>query len=246
MKRDEAKKELANTADEDGVWMAATNDSDDKCMADDEFDDFEISEEELFFFEEDNNESNKELTNELKQLKLSEDPKPLAHYSYDELYDFCNTTVSSDDNAGSATIIIDSEIESDMEINPYWMKVTIDELQGLGKPTEVLHLDTNSSMPDLETVSDSDSDSIIFALTKSDETSSGESDNERGTTSFSNREMMDLVEIAGIWRWERLSYNHPNQLHGSGVVLITVHLLLLVSLWLLRDFRFIQSTEIYW
>ena len=54
-----------------------------------------------------------------------------------------------------------------------------------------------------------------------------------------------IVEIAGIWRWERLSYNHPNQLHGCGVVLITVHLLLLVSLWLLRDFRCIQSTEVY-
>ena len=53
------------------------------------------------------------------------------------------------------------------------------------------------------------------------------------------------VEIAGIWRWERLSFNHPNQLHGSGVVLITVHLLLLVSLWLLRDFRCIQSAEVY-
>ena len=53
------------------------------------------------------------------------------------------------------------------------------------------------------------------------------------------------VEIAGIQRWEWLSYNHPNQLHGSCVVLITVHLLLLVSLWLLRDFRCIQSTEVY-
>ena len=28
--------------------------------------------------------------------------------------------------------------------------------------------------------------------------------------------MVSLVEIAGIWRWEWLSYNHPNQLHGSG------------------------------
>ena len=55
-----------------------------------------------------------------------------------------------------------------------------------------------------------------------------------------------FVEIAGIRRWEQLSYNHPNQLHGSGVVLITVHWLLLVSLWLLRDFRCIQSTKVYW
>ena len=56
----------------------------------------------------------------------------------------------------------------------------------------------------------------------------------------------ELVEKAGIRRWEQLSYNHHNQLHGSGVVLITVHLLLLVSLWLLKDFRCIQSTEVYW
>ena len=69
-----------------------------------------------------------------------------------------------------------------MEINPYLVKGTIDEFQGLGKPTKVLHSDTDSSMPDLETVSDSGSDSIIFALTKSDETSSGESKNEPGTT----------------------------------------------------------------
>ena len=173
--------------------MAATNNSDDEHMADDKFDDFKISEERLFFFKEDNNESNKELINELKQLKLSRDPKPLAHYSYDKLYDFCNTTISSDDDAGTATIIIDSETKSDVEINPYWVKVTIDELQGLEKPAKVLHSDTDSSMPDLEIVSDSDSDSIIFALTKSDETSSGESNDKQGTTSFSNREMMDLT-----------------------------------------------------
>ena len=192
MKRDEAKRELANTTDEDGVWMAATNDSNNKHMADNEFDDFEISEEELFFFE-DNNESNKELTNELKQLKLFKDPKPLAHYSYNKLYDFCNTTVSSDDNTGTTAIIIDSETESNVEINSYWVKVTINKLQGLGKPTEVLHSDMDSSMPDLEIVSDSDSDYIIFTLTKSDETSSREGDDKQGTTSFSNREMMDLT-----------------------------------------------------
>ena len=173
--------------------MAATNYSNDEHMADNKFDDFKISEEELFFFKEDNNEINKELTNELKQLKLSKDSKPLAYYSHNKLYDFCNTMVSSDDDAGTATIIIDSGTKSDVKINPYWVKVTINELQGLGKPTKVLHLDTDFSMPDLETVSDSDNDSIIFALTKSNEMSSGESDNERDTTSFSNKEMMDLI-----------------------------------------------------
>ena len=43
MKKDEAKKGLADTADKDGVWMAATNDSDDEHMADDEFNDLKIS-----------------------------------------------------------------------------------------------------------------------------------------------------------------------------------------------------------
>ena len=46
--------------------------------------------------------------------------------------------------------------------------------------------------------------------------------------------------------WEWLSYNHLTNCMAVAVVLITVHLLLPVSLWLLRDFRCIQSTEVYW
>ena len=151
--------------------MALANDSDDEWMADDEFDDFEISEEDLFFYEQDKNKPNKELTDILKLLRISQSPKPLAHYSYDELYDFCNAASSSDNDAGTAAILMNSESKSDIEINLYWLKVTIDKLQDLGKGIEIIYPDTDSSLPDLIELSDT-KDSIIFKLTKSDETNS--------------------------------------------------------------------------
>ena len=40
---------MASAAAEDGVWMAIVNNSDDEHMADDEFDDFTISEDDIFF-----------------------------------------------------------------------------------------------------------------------------------------------------------------------------------------------------
>lgn len=47
-------KESANTAgDEEGVWMAVVNNSGDEEMANDEFGDFKISEDDLFFFKDD-------------------------------------------------------------------------------------------------------------------------------------------------------------------------------------------------
>ena len=52
----ESKRETAGAVVE-GVWMAITNDSEDKCMADDKFDDFTISEEDLFFSDEENKEN---------------------------------------------------------------------------------------------------------------------------------------------------------------------------------------------
>ena len=45
--------------------------------------------------------------------------------------------------------MIESESENKVEIDPYWSKIKTDELQGIGKPMEVLFSDTDS-MPDLE------------------------------------------------------------------------------------------------
>ena len=66
--KEEQKKESANTAggDEDGVWMAMANSSGDE-MTDSEFNDFTISEDDLFFFEdEDEDSSTLDLTTCLK------------------------------------------------------------------------------------------------------------------------------------------------------------------------------------
>ena len=57
--------EAANTAgDEDGVWMAIVSNSDDEEMADNKFDDFKISDDDLFIFEE-----GKEVTDLAAHLK---------------------------------------------------------------------------------------------------------------------------------------------------------------------------------
>ena len=47
---------MASAAAEDRVWMAIANDSDDEHMANDEFDDFAISEDDIFFSDEESKE----------------------------------------------------------------------------------------------------------------------------------------------------------------------------------------------
>ena len=60
--------EAANTAGEDGVWMAIVSSSDDKEMADDELNDFEISDNDLLIFEESENSKVSNLTAHLKRI----------------------------------------------------------------------------------------------------------------------------------------------------------------------------------
>ena len=64
-----------------------------------------------------------------------------------------NITDSSDDNnnTGTAAIMIESESEDKVEIDPYWSKIKTDELQEIRKPMEVLFSDTDS-IPNLESV----------------------------------------------------------------------------------------------
>ena len=80
-----------------------------------------------------------------------------------------------------------------MEVNPYWSKIKVDELQGVGNPMEVLFSDT-ASMPDLESVLDSE-ESIVFKLTPPN---SADPENKgRNATLFSDEEMLDLIEDKG-------------------------------------------------
>ena len=57
--KEEPKKALANAAeDKDGVWMAVADMSESEDMVDSEFNDFTISDEDLFFFEDEDEDGN--------------------------------------------------------------------------------------------------------------------------------------------------------------------------------------------
>ena len=85
--KEESKNEVANTVTEDGVWMAIADISEDESMewANNEFDDFAISDDELFFEDEDEEEIENvlRLTSDLKRLLKISDPSQNITYPYD-------------------------------------------------------------------------------------------------------------------------------------------------------------------
>ena len=78
------------------------------------------------------------------------------------------TDSSSDDEQGIAMQVMSDSNDNEVEINPYWSKIIVDELQELGNPMMVNEIDMDL-MPDLEAVSDSrtSEDSIQFIYTPS-------------------------------------------------------------------------------
>ena len=84
---------------------------------------------------------------------------------------------------------VSSESDSEVEINPYWLNVKMDELHGLGKPTEVLFPE-DDSMPDLVSASESE-DLVIIILTPPNSTC-GTMDSEGGVASLDDEEMNEL------------------------------------------------------
>ena len=77
--------------------------------------------------------------------------------------DATNFTDSSDDKQGATTMKVLSESDNEVEIDPYWSKITVDKLQKLGNSME-LSLEDNDSIPNLESMSESE-ESVIFVLT---------------------------------------------------------------------------------
>jgi hypothetical protein len=114
------KKETASPVAEEGVWMAITSNSDNGHMANNKFNDFTISEDNLFFSEEENEKNEvQRLINRLKkQLKILK-----YTYPYDDpdfmLNDQNFTNFSDNDNTGAVAITIKSGSEDKIEINPY-------------------------------------------------------------------------------------------------------------------------------
>ena len=157
---------MANLAEsEDGVWMASISDSGDEGMADSEFDDFMDTADD---FEDSDDEDGKiiDVTDHLKWV-LHITTVPPSYDVPNNLYDMLNTTDSSSDDEQGVTMQVMSDSDDDeVEINPYWSKIIVDELQELGNPMMVNEIDMDS-MPDMEAVSDSGTseDSIQFIYT---------------------------------------------------------------------------------
>ena len=183
--------------DEDGVWMAIANNSDDE-MADDEFNDFEISDDDLPIFEESEDSKVSDLTTQLKRILKIPDSPQYIRYPEDnpkDILDRRNFTDSSDDEQGAVAMQVSSESDSEIDIDPYWSKVKIDELQGLGNPMEAIVSD--DFKPDLGNTSESEGsqDSVIFVLTPPNSFCS--TDSEQGSLEnlmiSSDEEMTDLT-----------------------------------------------------
>ena len=172
--------------------MALVSNSDDKNMADNEFNNFTVSDDNIFF-EDNNGNTEAILTKDMKNLKISETSKPITYQ-----YNFCKDSMDSsdDDNnaARAAAMTVESE-ESEMEVNLYWTKININKLQGLGSPTIILFSNTDS-MPDLVTISDSE-DSVVFIFSGSGTSCTNNSENERNLASFSNEEIIILDKDNG-------------------------------------------------
>jgi hypothetical protein len=127
-------KDSVNTAsEEDGVWMAVTSDSNNENMADNEFDDFMVSDDDLFIYKDKYNKESKvpDLATHLKKLLKIFDTAKNPILSYDNPTNILNTrdlTDSSNNKQGAVAMQISSEFDSKVEIDPYWSKITVNEL----------------------------------------------------------------------------------------------------------------------
>ena len=92
---------------------------------------------------------------------------------------------------------VSSGSDNKVEINPYWSKIKIDELQKPGDPMEFSLSDTDS-IPDLVSLSESEiwEESIVFILTPTNSSCTAGSEKgspEGSIASFSDEEMTDLM-----------------------------------------------------
>ena len=177
--------------------MAFVNNSGDKQMADNELNDFSISDDYLFFDNDDKNEITHLSDKVKKQLNIS-----ISYtYPYDNLDFMMNAgnftdSLDNDNNvAGAATIIVESESKSEQEPDPYWKSIKVEQLKGLVNTVEELFSDSDESIPSLKMVSSSENSEMgILTPPNSDQT---DDKDERNSVLSNNDKELVLPENKG-------------------------------------------------
>ena len=169
---------------EDGVWMAEVEDSDN------EFGSWEGSDGDEWLMKEVETDWNVlyGVDGNLSASSIAS----YALYLYHDLPDLHYTPVNDDDDLPDLQYLptdyndssYDGDIEdvalqamsdldsdSEVDIDPYWLQIKVDELYGLGRPTVINNLmskGAHSSLPSLISCSDSSNDSMPSLMTVSD------------------------------------------------------------------------------
>ena len=164
--------ELANAVgDEDGVWMAFVDNSGDEDMADTKFDNFRVCQDDLLLLDDatDDEDGDFDIVTHLKALSSDSNHSKHIEYPYDDPKDFFDTqdfTDSSNDEGAAAAMQAMLDSDNEVKIDPYWSRISVDELKSLGNPTKVLKYDSDS-MPELDgkSVSTASDDSMPLLRT---------------------------------------------------------------------------------
>ena len=169
---------------EDGVWMAEIEDSDD------EFGSWEGSDGDEWLMKEVETDWNVlyGVNGNLSASSIAS----YASYLYRDLPDLCYMPVNDNDDLPdlqypptdyndssynrdvedvALQAMSDLDSDSEVDIDPYWLQIKVDELYGLGRPTvidDLMSEGAHSSLPLLVSCSDSSNDSIPSLMTVSD------------------------------------------------------------------------------
>ena len=85
--------------------------------------------------------------------------------------DYNDSSYNGDVEDVALQAMSDSDLDSEVDIDPYWLQIKVDELYGLGRPTVIndfMSEGAHSSLPSLISCSDSSNDSMPSLMTVSD------------------------------------------------------------------------------
>ena len=185
--------------------MAFVDGSGNKDMADTEFDDFRVCQDDLLLLDNatDDEDGDFDIVTHLKALSSDSNRSKHIEYPYNDSKDFDTQdfTDSSDDEGAAAAMQAVSDSDDEVKIDPYWSRILADELQSLGNPIKVLEYDLDL-MPELDnksvsTVLDNSMPSLLTVSDSSCDNSCRKGYYEANFNLFGDANMVDLVVDSG-------------------------------------------------